>query len=480
MSRSADEGKPILLDLHSPACSGCRNLEQAIYSNPAVAQEISDYTLPVRVPTENPDKASTAIIDKHIFIWSPTIQLLAPDGTRYHEFNGAPRRTRLSVGYQTVFHDTPGHLTPELFRAQLTVARGKAALRKKQLEEAIRLFNAVIKRYPQDETSVADAKHWLAVAKSGGAMEDSFNGRALMTISPLARAVERFAHAVAKLPDSILLSDWIGKPGSDGWEWYSDCLKEIALQVYQELCDFGVAAERERALNGPEQTSAHLVLAQHRLAYREFQSLFVGVHDSLLDQYPLPSERSLRENIAHVIMAESWAWRPQILHALDRGRKGLNPEVMPATDIVADQGQPPGSHETLREMLALYERLHIKNTEDFSGITDEELGIRSAWWENGPVDLRFRLKRLVGHPRDHAIYIDKILDKLGHHRSATERFAARLFSGLGTAEGALIGAGDSLLGGRYLALTKDIEDRRSEAERLLAEIRSENLVKTPA
>ncbi len=472
LARSAAEAKPVLLDLHSSECSGCRNHDASIYSNPLVAGEIAEHTLPVRVQTHNPDQANTAVIDKHIYIWSPTVQLLASDGTRYHEFNGAPRRTRLSVGYQTVFHDTPGHLTPELFHAQLGVARGKAALRTNNHRDAMRLFDGVIRTYPTDKIAVADAKRWLAVAKSGGVVENSFDGRSMTTLSPLARAVERFSHVVAKLPDSVLMRDWIGKPGSGGWEWYSDCLKEVVLQAYQELCDFGVAADRERSIHGPAMTDAHRILGQHRLAYREFQSLWIGVPDALLDAYPLPWERSLRENLAHVIMAEWWAFRPLVLGALESGRKGLDPTVVEATETVAAHGEPPGSHETLGELLARYERLHTRNSQDFSDITDSELGMRSAWWEDGEVDLRFRLKRYVWHPRDHSAYIDKILDVAGHRRTATQRFAARLFSGLGVAEAPLIGTGE-LLTGRYLDLAQSIEERADEAERLLEIVAAE-------
>jgi hypothetical protein len=472
LSRSAEESKPVLLDLHSSDCSGCRNHDEFIYSNPTIAQEIVEHTLPVRVVTQDPDRTSTDIINNHIFIWSPTIQLLAPDATRYHEWNGAPRRTRLSVGYQSVFHDTPGHLTPELFHAQLLVARGKAALRTNKFREAMGLFSTVVERYPSDGIAVAEAERWLTVARSGGTIPNSFDGQLLTTVSPLARAVERLAQVVAKLPDSVLMRDWIGNPGPGDWYWYSDCLREVVLQAYQELCDLGVEAERERVLHGPVQTSTHRLLAQHRFAYREFQSLFVGVPDSLLDETPLPWERSIRENLAHVILAEWWAYRPQILHALDRGRNGLDPEVMPATDTVAKHGEPVGTHETLGELLTRYERLHTQNTLDYSEITDDELRIRSAWWENGPVELRFRLKRYVWHPRDHAVTIEKILDALGHRRSATQRFATRLFSGLGTAEGPLIGAGD-LLADRYLELASTIEERANEAEKLLYQVQGE-------
>src|SRR2546421_10373387 len=188
-------------------------------------------------------------------------------------------------------------------------ARGNAAQRGQRFREAMALFAATTERYPTDKIAVTEAERWLSVAQSGGVIPDSFDGQSLVTVSPLARAVERLAQAVAKLPDSVLMRDWIGSPGPGDWYWYSDCLREVVLQAYQELCDFGVEAERERALHGPVQTSTHRLLAQHRFAYREFQSLFVGVPDAVLDETPLPWERSIRENLAHVVLAEWWAYR---------------------------------------------------------------------------------------------------------------------------------------------------------------------------
>ncbi|MFE3317517.1 DinB family protein [Nocardia sp. NPDC059195] len=469
LKRSEIEGKPVLLDLYSPECSGCTGHDRNIYSDPSIARDIMTHTLPVRVPTTEPDRASTDIINNHIYIWSPTIQLLAPDQTRYHEWNGAPRRTRLSVGYESVFHDTPGHLTAETFKAQFLVARGKEALRKKKYSKAIQLFDEAITRHHKDRVTVEEATRWRKVAQNGGVTESTWDRHHQVTTSPLAAAVERFAQTVATLPDTVLMRDWIGQPGTGDWQWYSDCLREIVLQTYQELCTFAVAAERERAKHGPQFNDTHRLLGQHRFAYREFQSLFVGVPDALMDRTPLRSERSIRENLAHVVMAEWWAYRPQILHALDRGRKGLPPQIVAATDTVALHGEPPGSHESLQELLALYERLHLRNTQDFSQITDNELGIRSAWWELGPVELRFRLQRYIWHPRDHAVSIDKILDASGHRHTANHRFASRLFSGLGTAEAALIGA-DGFLADRVESLAIAINERADEAARLLSQI----------
>ncbi|WP_327138901.1 DinB family protein [Nocardia sp. NBC_01327] len=469
LKRSEVEDKPVLLDLHSPECSGCRGHDRDIYSDSDVARDIAEHTFPVRVVTTAPDQAATDIINNHIYIWSPTIQLLAPDQTRYHEWNGAPRRTRLSVGYQTVFHDTPGHLTPESFKAQLLVGRGKAALRKKKHGESIRLFDEAITRHSTDRVTVEEATRWRKVARNGGVIESTWDRHRQVTTSPLAIAVERFAQTVATVPDELLMKDWVGKPGAGDWQWYSDCLREVVLQGYQELCDFAVTAERERAKHGPQFNDTYRLLGQHRFAYREFQSLFVGVPDALLDNTPLRSERSIRENLAHVVMAEWWAYRPQILHALDRGRKGLPPQAVPAADTVAQHGEPPGNHESLHELLALYERVHLRNTQDYSGITHDELGIRSAWWELGPVELRFRLQRYIWHPRDHAVSIDKILDASGHRHTANHRFASRLFSGLGTAEAALIGA-DGFFTDQIDSLAITINQRADEAARLLNQV----------
>jgi hypothetical protein len=70
------------------------------------------------------------------------------------------------------------------------------------------------------------------------------------------------------------------------------------------------------------------------------------------------------------------------------------------------------------------------------------------------------------------VTIDKILDALGHRRTATQRFGSRLFSGLGTAEGPLIGA-SGLLDNRYEELTHTLEERANEAEKLLGEVQAE-------
>ena len=467
LMRSVSEHKAVLLDLYSSDCEGYRRLEREVYSDPEVVAEVEKHTIPLRVPTTNPDRVSTEVINRHIFIWSPTVQLLAPDATRYHEWNGAPRRTRLSVGYKSVFHDTPGRLDKQTFLAQLKVGRGKAALRQKRHAEATRLFDEVISSN-FDEAAVTEAKRWRQVARAGGEIIDSFAvGNPLITTTPLAQAVERLVHTVAATADERLMEDWIGAPGKGDWRWYSDCLREIVLQAYQELSDLAIHIERDRRGAGERFSDTHQLLGQHRFAYREFQGLFVGVPDRLLDTTPLSSERSIRENLAHVIMAEWWAYRPQILNALERGRAGMPPEAAPAGDTVAEFGEPIGTHENLNEMLALYERLHLQNTEDYSGITDDELKIRSAWWELGPVEIRFRIKRYVWHPYDHAASIDKILDAAGHRRTATQRFASRLLSGLGTAEAALIGAPDGVAAERINSLVADLSQRADEAIGLL-------------
>ncbi|MBU3064798.1 hypothetical protein KO481_25125 [Nocardia sp. NEAU-G5] len=85
------------------------------------------------------------------------------------------------------------------------------------------------------------------------------------------------------------------------------------------------------------------------------------------------------------------------------------------------------------------------------------------------MELRFRLERYIWHPRDHAVSIDKILDASGRRHTANHRFAARLFSGLGTAEAALIGA-DGFLADRVEALATTINERANEAAHLLRQI----------
>lgn len=260
-------------------------------------------------------------------------------------------------------------------------------------------------------------------------------------MSLLSGEVKVFADALLRLLDSALAQEWSGAPGEDGWQEYSDNLSDIVYLVYQKLRAFTVTVHSDRAEHGPAMTMAQRILAQHQLAYRDFHGVMAGVRDDELDLTPLEREWSLRSNLAHIMVAECWSQGPQILHALELRRSGKESAPMPPRDPGAE-AHVPVDYGPLSELLAGFDSCHDRLIGALADISDEELNTPSFYWEDEPVDLRFRLYRFAWHLRGHTLQADKIRVALGHQMTDTQRLTRLLYSALGDAEGALVGAGE--------------------------------------
>lgn len=466
LKKSKEIDKPILLDLFSENCKGCMNLEKEVYSNPEIANLINKNALTLRVFTDNPDRSNTTLINNHIYIWSPTVQMLASDGTRYHEFYGAPRQTRYSVCYDKTHHEIDGDLNPKGFVAQFIIALGKRSLKKKEYTEAKKHFQEVIANNQGNTLVLNEAKFWLKVAENNGKVPQSNIIYPIMKTNYFSACIDNFKNKAVKLADSELMVDWPGKLSDGDWHWYTDSLKEVFLQTYQKLYDFHLHVGVERAKMGKSQTMAQKILANFHLCYREFQSSLIGVKDDELDLMTFKGERSLRENVAHCVLSEWWAHSPQIRHAVELKRKNQAPSLMPGTNTLEKFGQPVGTFESLGELLSRYEELHNKLLLEFSSITDDELKTVSKWWEPEPVQVSFRLKRLGWHLRDHRVSLEKIQQEIGHRRSEIERFCQLLYTGLGIAEGSLIGMDENHFRKEMQSIVSFVEDRAKELSAL--------------
>ena len=98
------------------------------------------------------DPASAPIVKRFMQIWTPTLMLLAPDGSVYSEWNG--------------------YLPPALFLAQLLLGLGKAALKQDRFEQAGTLFDEVASNHPGTDAA-AEALYWTAVSRYKGSHEAS-------------------------------------------------------------------------------------------------------------------------------------------------------------------------------------------------------------------------------------------------------------------------------------------------------------------
>ncbi len=103
----------------------------------------------------------------------------------------------------------------------------------------------------------------------------------------------------------------------------------------------------------------------------------------------------------------------------------------------------PVDYGSRSELLARFDSYHDELVHTLADITDEELDTLSIYWEDEPVDIRFRLYRFAWHLRGHTLQAEKIRTGLGHRMTDADRLIRLLYSALGDAEGALIGAGES-------------------------------------
>src|SRR5919197_663873 len=106
---------------------------------------MNESTIPVQVSTLEP--ASKPVIDRFIQVWTPTILLLSPDGKLYHDWSG--------------------YLPPSMYRTQLLLGLGKAALKQDRFEEAATRFNELADLFPTS-AEAPEALYWAAVARYKG------------------------------------------------------------------------------------------------------------------------------------------------------------------------------------------------------------------------------------------------------------------------------------------------------------------------
>src|SRR6185436_12086337 len=325
-------GKPILLHFYAESHSGPRELRRILDQEAGLVQTS---TIPVHINTENPSAAERDFINNHIFIWSPTLQLVAPDGSRYHEFNHAPRHTRHSVGYRYTHQEVDGSLTPTKLRSQLKVGLAKQALLTKAFDAAHSRALEVVAT-ADDEVARAEATNLASAAAAGGLAGSTFLD-AEFAPTPLASATARFCQAMLAIPEDEVMADWRHSPGTGDWRWYTDCLREVVFQFDQKLVTLSNEADqvfvRGSRHAGFGRTRA--ILKHHHVAYRELQADFIGVPDALIDELPLRHARSLRENVFHCMLAEWWAHGEQIRNGLVLHRKGQEAALIEADQAIS-------------------------------------------------------------------------------------------------------------------------------------------------
>lgn len=259
-------------------------------------------------------------------------------------------------------------------------------------------------------------------------------------------AVFRFCSAILPLADTDLARELpdevMAREGR--WSGYGG-VREIIFRVYLELRELAVITAAHRDRMGEGSTQAQRILAQHHAAWRHLTGALAGVHDAELDREPRPGEWPLRTVLEHIISAEigfTSVIRAGLAHV-------PRPTERPNADVSG----------SLTDILGRYATIHTTALNAFAGLTDAQLLEPVAFWEDEPIEVRFRLLRYDAHLREHTIQVEKTLGWLGHIPNEAERLARALHAALAEAEGAAIGAPHAA-GPERLQLAADIERLR--------------------
>jgi hypothetical protein len=435
-ARARKECKPILLDLFAISCSSCLKLEELVYPDPDVVHAINEFTIPVRVETDyseiNIERAR--IIDRHLFICSPTIQLLSCEGVTFHEFADAPRHTRLDLGYRGVHYDLPGRLTPAGFLSQLALGLAKFYL-DRSCPLARDILDSLAEPEQGDPLAREESSSLLQALRDGAA--DRVVPMTNSAMTPLARAVARYCDVLMRVPDSEISLPWRGPRDETGPERQTDTLRDMVFAIYKRLSALSIAIDKARAR---ETTNVQRMLRQHQRSFRELQGLLLGVPQGLIDLQPIPEKRTIRGHLVHATLAEYWAQLPSA-QVFPTG-EALPEKLLQlrALEIQETLGPLPAYFGSLPELLERHERVHASLVHRFSTLSDTSLEAPGAGWEFQPVPVAFRLARLGWHLRDHCTSVETLLQGGCHRRSEAASLARSLYSALGSAEGAMIGA----------------------------------------
>lgn len=259
-----------------------------------------------------------------------------------------------------------------------------------------------------------------------------------MTQPELVAAVAAFADLTQHLSDADLERPW-------AWRSYDgEGVRFAFFRVFEELRTLTVQLEQARADAGQPATSAQRILALYHTAYRDLYAALRGVTDRALVDAPVEGQWPVRQVLGHIAGADA-GFLAVMVHALQQLRAGVSqPLRVDLASYEAILGMQAAEEDAILEgplagIVEFHARVHSRVLRELADIREGELELPSAYWEDGPLSVRFRLHRFESHSRQHTVQIDKALAALGEGPSEARRLLRVVYGGLAGAEGALIG-----------------------------------------
>lgn len=133
-------GKMVLVELFSPQCVSCKNMEERTFSDPKVADYIAQNFAPVHYDV----LANEDAMKQNHAGWTPTVTMQCPNGDDHRRF----------VGF----------LTPHKLIGELAISRVQYHLATQDFDGAHKLAQQAVELTQGDELRHVEALYWQGVA----------------------------------------------------------------------------------------------------------------------------------------------------------------------------------------------------------------------------------------------------------------------------------------------------------------------------
>ncbi len=266
--------------------------------------------------------------------------------------------------------------------------------------------------------------------------------------SELTNAIENFAALMLPLSEKDLERKWVWKDHDE------EGVRFAFFVTIQELRQLAV----QLAANRKPLTQTQHILGQYHKQYMDLQAAIFGLSKEESELAPAENEWPVRQVYAHILGAD-FGFRAVIRYALEGHHTGKwTPELTPESEYPRLYGISESDYRELTKgpletMLVFHRKMHPQIIQEFGSITDQELDLPAAFWEETRFPIRHRLHRFEAHFIQHTVQIDKTLFAIEQAPSESKRLIRYLFAALAEVNANLIGENNSQEDCIQLALT---------------------------
>lgn len=278
--------------------------------------------------------------------------------------------------------------------------------------------------------------------------------------SELTNAIENFAALMLPFSEKDLERKWVWKDHDE------EGVRFAFFVTIQELRQLAVTlAARRKPL-----TQSQHILGQYHKQYMDLQAAIFGLSKEDSERAPAEDEWPVRQIYAHILGAD-FGFRAVVRYALEGHRAGKwTPEPPPESEYprlygISEDDYGELTKGPLEGMLIFHREMHPQIIQEFDSITDQELDLPAAFWEETRFPIRHRLHRFEAHFVQHTVQIDKTLAAIGQTPSESKRLIRYLFAALAEVNTNLIGENNSQEGCAQLA--KSIKSRVTKIKSIL-------------